>query len=467
MIVLRFDVVEAKPARAIVRALRDFSPEGMEGIMPSVRRPRRGTSAAKNTINQVSAGVDQLLLSALERGGETLETGRLLVSYREGMLDEGVKALKSMNFRLANAREFKNQGVVLEDTGDAEVLIFPEIGVAVIGGDALQARAMGIEHEAWAQQAVEVVEPEYFVFAESSEYLRGFAAATNAIARDLGVQRGSRQADDVEAEVLGATWGLNACRVPPSVRSGLGIKVAVLDTGMDNGHPDFAGRAIVGQTFVGQPVQDLHGHGTHCIGTACGTKLPPGTTPRYGIAFGSRIFVGKVLSNSGSGSGASVLAGMNWAIANRCEVISMSLGSQSPVQAAYTNAGSAALRNGCLIIAAAGNAASNTGAPANSPTIMSVASLDANLSPSNFSNFGKVEIAAPGRDVFSSAPRPTRYRTMSGTSMATPHVAGCAALWAQSSASLRAMALWRRLEASARPLLFPASRVGAGLVQAP
>ena len=166
-----------------------------------------------------------------------------------------------------------------------------------------------------------------------------------------------------------------------------------------------------------------------------GQAAPAGSTPRYGIAFKAPIFVGKVLSNSGSSVGGSVLAGMNWAIANRCTVISMSLGSQSGVQAAYTAAGQAALNSGYLIIAAAGNAASNTGAPANSPTIMAVASLDPNLTPSSFSNFGKIEIAAPGRDVFSSVPRPTRYGTKSGTSMATPHVAGCAALWAETSST--------------------------------
>ena len=137
------------------------------------------------------------------------------------------------------------------------------------------------------------------------------------------------------------------------------------------------------------------------------------------------------------------------------------------MQPAYTAAGPAALNNGCLIIAAAGNDGIGTGAPANSPTIMSVASLDPNLRPSSFSNFGKIEIAAPGRDVFSSVPRPTRYGTKSGTSMATPHVAGCAALWAETSPGLRGMNLWNKLLATARPLGLPASKVGRGLVQAP
>lgn len=431
-----------------------------------VRGTKGGTTNAAPAAT--SAGVEALLLAALARGDGSLETGRYLVTYKDGAAPEGVKALKARGLRVADARDFSESAVGVEDVGDADALNFPAIGVALVGGASMQARGLAA-FEASADSAIETIEPEYFAFAENSEYLRGFMRAASTIAADLGTGGGAAVADDeeLEAQVLGATWGLVRCKVPPGTRSGLGIKVAVLDTGMDLGHPDFPGRVAAAASFVGEPVQDLHSHGTHCIGTSCGPKAPAGSTPRYGIAHQARIFVGKVLTNSGGGTSGSVLAGMNWAVANRCQVISMSLGAQTGVQAAYTAAGNAALANGCLIIAAAGNAAAATGAPANSPSIMSVASLDPTLTPSSFSNFGKVEIAAPGRDVFSSVPRPTRYGFKSGTSMATPHVAGVAALWAQTSASLRGVLLWRKLQATARPLPFPIARVGRGLVQAP
>jgi subtilisin len=409
-----------------------------------------------------------MLLAAMEQGSESLETGRYLVTFREGAADEGMSSLRTQGLRVADARDFEDQAVTVEDVGDADALTFPEIGVAVVSSGGLEPLGMSVQSDIPEDSPVEAIEPEHFVFAENSEYLRGFLRAAETIAKDLGAESPVvEEEEEVDVEVLGATWGLVRCTVPPSTRSGLGIKVAVLDTGMDLRHPDFAGRSFTTRSFVGQPVQDLHRHGTHCIGTACGPRSPAGTTPRYGIGYLTQIFVGKVLTNSGSGTSASVLAGMNWAIANRCQVISMSLGSQSPVSVAYTFAGAAALRNGCLVVAAAGNAARNTGAPANSPTIMSVAALDPTLRPSSFSNFGKIEIAAPGRDVFSSVPMPRRYAIINGTSMATPHVAGCAALWAQSSATLRGINLWRRLQASARRLGLPASRVGSGLVQAP
>lgn len=450
------------------------------------RKVSRNAASSSGGNASMSSSIDSLFAAAMERGGDTLETGRYIVTFKEGAEEAGLASLSSQGLRVADARDFKDQAAVMEDVGDAEAVAFPEIGVALISSEAAEARSMTVlSSEEDAESPYASVDPEYFVFAESitrefmrtytektektsGDYLRGFLQAAELIAKEFGVEReGAALDEEVEAEVLGATWGMHACKVPPSTRSGLGIRVAVLDTGFNIGHPDFAGRSIVGATFVGQPVQDLNGHGTHVTGTACGPKTPAGTTPRYGVGYRTPIFIGKVLNNSGGGTTGTVLAGMNWAIANRCPVINMSLGAPSGVYAPYTAAGQAALNNGLLMIAAAGNSAGPTGSPANSPTIMSVASLDSNLRPSSFSNFGKIEIAAPGRDVFSSWPMPLRYRTISGTSMASPHVAGCAALWAETSPNLRGINLWRKLQTTARRLPFPANRVGAGLVQAP
>ena len=459
---------------------------GAGGAAPRARGTSAGTRARDASATRTSSPVDEMLLSALERGDDSFETGRFLVTFKEGAAQEGLKSLGVQGMRVADARDFTEQAAALESVGDADAVVFPEIGVALVGGGSAEAYGLSAFAEVAADSPVESVDPEFFVFAEGTsdeylrglaeepesnprEYLRGFMRAAETIAKDLGLGGGAGQAEAEEGvQVLGATWGLNACRVPPSTRSGAGIKVAILDTGMDLGHPDFVGRPIVSATFVGQPVQDLHGHGTHVTGTACGPKAPAGNIPRYGIAYQSLIHIGKVLTNSGTGTQAGILAGMNWAIARRCTVINMSLGGPGGPFPAYTAAGQSALNNGCLVIAAAGNSGPGpTIAPANSPTIMAVASLDSNLRPSSFSCRGKIEIAGPGRDVFSSWPRPTRYKTISGTSMACPHVVGCGALWAQTSAALRGLALRNRLLATARPLPFPPSQVGRGLVQAP
>lgn len=445
----------------------------------ATRKTRRNGSkvTTATTPPQVSSSTDELLLAALEAGGDPMKTGRFLITFKEGAAEQGMSELSSVaGFRTASASDFADSAAVLEAAGDADALVFPEIGVAVVGAEAAVSRSMTADASIAEESPVQSIDPEYFMFAASvnpSDYMKGVLRMAQVIYSDLGEAPAIDEETDIETAVLGNTWGLTACRVPQSIRDGNGIKVAVLDTGFDLGHPEFAGRSFTTRSFVGQPVQDLHGHGTHCTGTACGPKSPPGAIQRYGIGHRTDIFIGKVLTNSGSGTQAQILAGMNWAIANKCAVISMSLRALVPPQPSYTAAGAAALANGCLIIAAAGNDSLRpsiikpAGAPANSPTIMSVAALDSLLRVASFSNGGKVDIAGPGVNTFSSWPRPVLHNTISGTSMATPHVAGCAALWAQSSPALRGLALRARLMASARRLSLPASDVGAGLVQAP
>jgi subtilisin len=440
---------------------------------------RKPTATTAPGVQQtVAASADDLLLAALAQGGDTTKTGRFLMTFKEGAGPAALKSLQSKRgLRVANARDFQDQAIDMAQAGDAQAMVFPEIGVALVGGAAAAEHGLMTADFVAADSPAHSVDPEYFMFASQvnpGDYLRGVLRTAEMIYEDLGaLLPGATVLGDVSTTSVGATFGLVVCKVPSSHFDGNGIKVAVLDTGFDLGHPEFAGRAIVSNSFVGQPVQDLHGHGSHTAGTACGPQSPPGPLQRYGIGFRAQMFIGKVLTNSGGGTQAQVLAGMNWAIANRCAVISMSLGAQIPAQPSYTAAGNAALGAGCLIVAAAGNASNRpgsiqpAGAPANSPSVMSVAALDSALRVASFSNGGKIDIAGPGVNTFSSWPRPQLHNTISGTSMATPHVAGCAALWAQSNASLRGAALRAKLTSTARHLPLPVTDVGAGLVQAP
>jgi subtilisin len=438
-------------------------------------------------------------------------TGRYLVTYRDGAQTEALAHLEQSAgvHSFARASDFSAAAVDPAKIEQAEVMVFEEIGVAVV--NAPPDAAVGIASAAGEPGSpILFVEPERImsvlsdfepalqpgdaadpghpglsgegVVQVSLPYLRGYRDALANLYTQLA------ETDGAAAAGLGvlafgdtalATWGLQATRVTSSTVSGRGVRVAVLDTGLDLRHPDFAGRSIVSASFItGQTVQDGHGHGTHCIGTACG-PLRPTATRRYGVAHGSQIFAGKVLSNSGSGADAGILAGINWAVTNRCQVISMSLGAAAPPSPTYEQVAQRALAQGTLIVAAAGNESRRSqgllravSRPANSPSILAVAALDSALAIADFSNRGtttgggQVDIAGPGVNVFSTWPMPTRYRAISGTSMATPHVAGIAALLVESRRATGS-ALWRLLQSGAQRLRLPSIDCGAGLVQAP
>jgi len=420
-------------------------------------------------------------------------TGRYIVVFSDEVADDAgasAEALQSLHgvSNVASSLDFDEGAVDLGQTESADATIFAELGVAVVAAD--PSRGGEIAAFAESDSRILAVEPERIQYAieqgaVSLEYVRGFRDGVGSLYAELVAQP-----EDAAAEVGVAssfvdspafTWGLVATGASISARTGAGIGLAILDTGLDLNHTDFAGRPIESKSFVaGQAVQDVQGHGTHCVGTSCGPKDPPGPSRRYGVATQARIFAGKVLSNQGSGSDSQILAGMNWALSNQVRVISMSLGANvNQVSQAYETVGQRALAAGTLILAAAGNNANRAagdmgfvGMPANSPSIMAVAAVDANLRIANFSARsrslagGKVDIAGPGVAIYSSWPMPNRYKSISGTSMATPHVAGVAALISQATGA-RGAQLWAKLTQSARPLSLSSADVGAGLAQAP
>ena len=278
------------------------------------------------------------------------------------------------------------------------------------------------------------------------------------------------------ADGRAATWGLHATNVvqsPSSRWSGRGIRIAVLDTGVDLTHPHLAVRVAGTRSFAsGCLVQDDIGHGTHCAGIAAGLEDPHHR--RYGIACNADLYVGRVFDDICETTMADVLAGMDWALSNGCHVISMSLGTFDAFPVAeFEAAGRRALDAGCLVVAAAGNNRSRVVVqPANAESILAVGAVDNRLEVARFSpgsmarcDGAPVDLMAPGVDIYSTAP-PGTYASRDGTSMAAAHVAGIAALWAEAE-GLRGWALWQQLVACGRPLPSTSGNNLAPLVTAP
>jgi subtilisin family serine protease len=306
--------------------------------------------------------------------------------------------------------------------------------------------------------------------------------------------------------------GLIAVKAHTSPFTGQGVTVAVLDTGLDDSHPAFTGKTIVKRDFTGEganptDVSDKDGHGTHCAGTVCGTTVDG---IRVGVAPGvTKLCIGKVLGKNG-GSLEMFIKGMMWAVVDeKALIVSMSLGYDLPgnvkrliargvdpalaAQAAMNQQsdiikGVSTLRaflesqsNNVIFAAASGNESArprfvlDAGLPAAELFAVGAVGLTTEGDKwqiADFSN-GRAQVAAPGVDVVSAAPG-GGWASMSGTSMATPHVAGVAALWAEklrnqgglvAPSTLRAAIM---ANADRQPLLNPQSdATGVGLVQCP
>jgi len=250
--------------------------------------------------------------------------------------------------------------------------------------------------------------------------------------------------EDAEAEILGnvddegkgkpgpaptpTDWGvykINADVVWPT-NTGADIKVAVLDTGIDLDHTDL-GTVYKGPDLInndGIPDDD-NGHGTHCAGIIAAQHNGIGVN---GVAPDVELWAVKVLNSGGSGSYSVIISGINWAMNNHMQVISMSLSgtsASSALEAACNNAKAA----GVVIVAAAGNSGNTrTQYPAAYASVISVGATDSNDAMASWSSYGSnLDLMAPGVNILSTYNN-GGYSSMSGTSMACPHVAGTVAL---------------------------------------
>jgi subtilisin family serine protease len=265
-------------------------------------------------------------------------------------------------------------------------------------------------------------------------------------------------------------WGIRRVNAEASWTTprgqGQGAAVAIIDTGITRSHPDLAGLIIGGFNALDPKKPDAwdddQGHGSHVAGTVAGKRDGKGVV---GVAPMAKLYAVKVLDADGNGGYSSVIAGIEWAVKRGVKVANMSLGADEGSEA-LKRAVTAASKAGMTIVAAAGNGGGPVGFPASYPETLAVGASDIKDGVAEFSSRGpEVDFIAPGVNV-KSVKMEGGYEELSGTSMATPHVAGLAALavarGASSPAAVRAM-----LRKAATPIPgLPAITQGMGMIDA-
>jgi subtilisin family serine protease len=268
---------------------------------------------------------------------------------------------------------------------------------------------------------------------------------------------------------------------------GKGVKIAVLDTGVDATHPDLKTQVVASKNFTAAPdATDKVGHGTHVASIAAGTGAKSGGKYK-GVAPGATILNGKVLDDTGSGDDSGILAGIEWAAAEGADVVNLSLGGPDgpgvdPLEAAVDKLSA---EKGILFAIAAGNSGpESVGSPGSAESALTVGAVDSADKLAPFSSTGprigdgaiKPDVTAPGVDITAASAkgnaiaqevgeRPAGYMTISGTSMATPHVAGAAAILKQKHPQWTSDELKGALTASTKGGAYTAFQQGSGRIQ--
>lgn len=273
-------------------------------------------------------------------------------------------------------------------------------------------------------------------------------------------------------------WGISQILAPDawSISSGSGVKVAVVDTGVSRNHPDLKNNldltGCVNFISSRKTCEDDNGHGTHVAGIIAAENNNLGVV---GVAPKAKISSLKVLDRNGSGYLSDIIEALDWAIQNNIQVINMSLGTGSDVTSFHDAIGRVNAA-GIVQVAAAGNSGGAVIYPAAYPEVIAVSAIDKTNTIASWSSRGpEVDLAAPGVDIYSTYLSST-YKTLSGTSMASPHVAGAVALLLtqiskcdfDANGICSPAEVEQRLEATAQDLGDPGrdDLYGAGLVNA-
>jgi len=419
-------------------------------------------------------------------GGPQATTGRLLVSFRPEAHEYVPKLLSEVGVAAVSTADQEPSEARVRPS-DHGALYLHALGIAVIEPRPEQAV---LEQRLIRDSAVLRVSFERLVAAQEDfgSFERGPSNADALIAQ---VVAGMSRIESIVDTALGGTgrqrwdqsdltWGLQAIGVSSDSPTGEGVRVAILDGGVDVGHPDFEGRVSEQLSFISRPDAGPinAGHGTHCAGIIAGAERPA-VGPRYGVAPEVEVLSARVLDARLLGADGDVLAGLNWAVASGCSVASLSFAGRATHEAkgAFEDGVKVAVSKGTLVVAAAGNGAlrrvrlyGRVGYPAACPSAIAVGAVDPRLDPARFSprssHDAQITLAAPGIGVLSAWAGGVRTTNIcDGTSCAAPFVVGALACVASAMPTADTDVVVQELRARVQRLGSTDSRdVGWGLV---